>query len=30
VALYERAITIEEGRATGEWATVARDRTISI
>ncbi|HEV3411448.1 MAG TPA: D-TA family PLP-dependent enzyme [Puia sp.] len=30
VALYERAITIEKGRATGEWATVARDRTISV
>ncbi|HET6252490.1 MAG TPA: D-TA family PLP-dependent enzyme [Puia sp.] len=30
VALYERAITIEEGRATGEWKNVARDRKISV
>jgi D-serine deaminase-like pyridoxal phosphate-dependent protein len=30
VALYERAITIEEGRATGEWKNLARDRRISV
>lgn len=30
VALYERAITVEGGRATGEWKTVARDRKISV
>jgi D-serine deaminase-like pyridoxal phosphate-dependent protein len=30
VALYERAITIEGGRATGEWKNVARDRKISV
>lgn len=30
VALYERAITIEEGRVTGEWKNVARDRMISV
>ncbi len=30
VALYERAITIEGGLATGEWKNVARDRKISI
>lgn len=29
VALYERAITIEDGRATGEWRTVARDRHLT-
>jgi len=30
VALYERAITIENGRATGEWKNIARDRKITI
>jgi D-threonine aldolase len=30
VALYERAITIEDGRATGEWKNLARDRRISV
>ncbi len=30
VALYERAITIENGRVSGEWKTLARDRTITV
>jgi D-threonine aldolase len=30
VALYERAVTIEAGRAAGEWKNVARDRKISV
>jgi len=30
VALYERAITIENGRIAGEWRNIARDRKISI
>jgi D-serine deaminase-like pyridoxal phosphate-dependent protein len=30
VALYERAITIEEHQITGEWRNVARDRKITI
>jgi D-serine deaminase-like pyridoxal phosphate-dependent protein len=30
VALYERAFTIENGRLTGEWRTVARDRSITV
>jgi D-serine deaminase-like pyridoxal phosphate-dependent protein len=30
VALYERVFTIEDGNKTGEWATIARDRKISI
>lgn len=30
VALYERVITVENGKATGEWRTVARDRKISL
>ena len=30
VALYERAITVEEGKITGEWKIVARDRKITI
>jgi D-serine deaminase-like pyridoxal phosphate-dependent protein len=30
VALYERAVTIEAGRTTGEWKNVARDRKISV
>ena len=30
VALYEKVITIESGKATGEWRNVARDRKIII
>lgn len=30
VALYERAYTIEDGTITGEWRTIARDRTIAV
>jgi len=30
VALYERAFAIEDGKPTGEWKIVARDRRISI
>jgi len=30
VALYERAITIENGKITGEWITIARDRKIEV
>lgn len=30
VALYERAITIEDGYVTGEWKNIARDRKITI
>ncbi|MDF2431125.1 MAG: hypothetical protein JWP44_756 [Mucilaginibacter sp.] len=30
VALYERAITIENNRIAGEWKNIARDRKISI
>jgi D-threonine aldolase len=30
VALYERAVTIEEGRVTGEWKNLARDRVITV
>lgn len=30
VALYERAITIENNRANGEWKTIARDRRINV
>jgi len=30
VALYERVITIEAGKITGEWKNIARDRKISI
>ncbi len=30
IALYERAITIENGKTTGEWKTVARDRKITV
>lgn len=30
VALYERAITIEDKKVTGEWKTIARDRKINI
>jgi len=29
VALYERAISIEEGNISGEWMTIARDRKIT-
>jgi len=30
VALYERAITIENNKASGEWKNIARDRKITI
>lgn len=30
VALYERAITIEDHKVTGEWKNIARDRKITI
>jgi len=30
VALYERVFTIENGKVTGEWKTVSRDRKISL
>ncbi len=30
VALYERALLVENNEATGEWKTIARDRKISI
>ncbi len=30
VALYERAITIENGKTSGEWKTIARDRVVSL
>lgn len=30
IALYERALTVENGRVTGEWRTVARDRKIEV
>lgn len=30
VALYERVITIENGKATGEWKNIARDRKIEV
>jgi len=30
VALYERAITIENGVTSGEWLTLARDRKLSV
>jgi D-serine deaminase-like pyridoxal phosphate-dependent protein len=30
VALYERAITIEDKKVSGEWKTIARDRKINI
>lgn len=29
VALYERAYTVEDGKPTGEWDTIARDRKIT-
>ena len=30
VALYERVLTIENGQATGDWRTIARDRVITL
>ncbi len=30
VALYEKVITVEEGKITGEWKNVARDRRIEV
>ena len=30
VALYDRVYIIEEGRVTGEWRTVARDRKLTV
>jgi D-serine deaminase-like pyridoxal phosphate-dependent protein len=30
VALYERAITVEDGHVTGQWKNIARDRKITI
>ena len=30
IALYERALVVENGRVTGEWRTVARDRRIEV
>jgi D-serine deaminase-like pyridoxal phosphate-dependent protein len=30
IALYERAYTIENGKVSGEWKTIARDRKITI
>ena len=30
VALYERVMTIEAGRLTGDWATTARDRRLTL
>src|SRR6478672_4296094 len=30
VALYERVYTIENGKITGEWKNIARDRTITV
>ncbi len=30
IALYERGFTIEDGQITGEWKTIARDRSIGI
>lgn len=30
VALYERAIIIEDGKISGEWRTIARDRKIEV
>ena len=30
VALYERVITIESGKSTGEWKNVSRDRKITV
>ncbi|MGC4035791.1 MAG: D-TA family PLP-dependent enzyme [Chitinophagaceae bacterium] len=30
IALYERAYTIENGKVTGEWKTIARDRKLTV
>ena len=30
VALYERGLTVEDGKVSGEWKIVARDRKINI
>jgi len=30
IALYDRVFTVEEGRVTGEWRNIARDRKITI
>lgn len=30
IALYERAYTVDNGQVTGEWKTVARDRTLTV
>ena len=30
IALYERAITIESGKVTGEWKNSARDRKLTV
>jgi D-serine deaminase-like pyridoxal phosphate-dependent protein len=30
IALYDKAITIENGKTSGEWKTVARDRSITL
>jgi D-serine deaminase-like pyridoxal phosphate-dependent protein len=30
VALYEKAFTVEEGKISGEWKTLARDRKLTL
>jgi len=30
VALYERVFTIENGKVTGEWKTISRDRKLTV
>ncbi|HVU97861.1 MAG TPA: D-TA family PLP-dependent enzyme [Puia sp.] len=30
VALYDRAVTVEDGRVTGSWKNIARDRVLTI
>jgi D-serine deaminase-like pyridoxal phosphate-dependent protein len=30
IALYERATTVEQGKISGEWKNIARDRTLTI
>jgi D-serine deaminase-like pyridoxal phosphate-dependent protein len=30
IALYERAITVENNKMSGEWRNIARDRKITI
>ena len=30
IALYDRAYTIEDGRVTGHWKNIARDRTLTV